>query len=432
MKRIAIVTFFLLFQQVAFGQKELTLKDSITVYFEEIKLATKKSIELWDMDFYGPMLLVNPYTRQAFANSPDSAGVLKQDGTIFTGKLPNNVIIGNAAICWSGTNWAMILLPFISQNKQDRINLFAHELFHKAQPSLRLRPAEANNNHLDKKEARIYLHLEMEALKKAIQSAETREMKMHIKNALTFRKYRNLLFARSDSTENLLELNEGIAEYTGIMIAGRNKMETTNYIIKKTNDFLSNPSYVRTFAYYTIPVYGYLLQHSAKEWHRQINLNTHLTDYFLNAFNLSLPNDVKKRSEAIAGLYNGEQILVQETEREEKTKKIVAGYKAKFIEEPHFEIAFEKKSVSYDTRYVVTIEDKGIVYPTMKATDNWGTLTVEHGGGLMSPNRDKVTITIPVKMEGNEISGDGWMLKLNEGYNVKKDEKTGNYSLTKK
>jgi hypothetical protein len=432
MKRIAIIPFVFLFQQVAFGQKALTLKDSITKYFQEIKAATKNSLKLWDKDLYGPILLVNPFTRQVYSNFPDSAELLKQDGPIFTGSLPNNIIVGNASIRWSGTDWAMILLPFITSNKQDRINLFAHELFHKAQPSLHLRPHEANNNHLDKKEGRIYLRLELEALKKAIQSVSTNAMKTHLTNALTFRKYRYTIFSGADTTENLLELNEGIAEYTGTVIAGRNEQETTAHFIKKINEFLLNPTYVRTFPYRTTPVYGYLLYQSDKNWNKQISFKSNLTDYFINAFQLSLPNDLKEGSEAIAGQYNGEEIRVQETEREEKTKKLVTEYKAKFIEEPHFEISFEKKSVSFDSRYVVPVEDKGIVYPTMKATDNWGTLIVECGGGLMSPNRDKVTVTVPIKMEGNDIRGDGWTLRLNDSYRIKKDEKTGNYTLVKK
>ena len=53
-------------------------------------------------------------------------------------------------------------------------------------------------------------------------------------------------------------------------------------------------------------------------------------------------------------------------------------------------------------------------------------------GGDAIPVVAKVRDGRPIKMEGNNISGDGWILKLNEGYFIKKDERTGNYTLVKK
>jgi len=123
--------------------------------------------------------------------------------------------------------------------------------------------------------------------------------------------------------------------------------------------------------------------------------------------------------------------VTEETERDEKNKKLIAAYKNKFLDQPHFEIEFEKKSISFDARYLVPIENIGTVYPTMKATDLWGILTVESEGALVSPNKDKVTLTTPVKIEENEVIGPGWILKLNDGYTVVKEKDSGNYKLIK-
>ncbi len=68
----------------------------------------------------------------------------------------------------------------------------------------------------------------------------------------------------------------------------------------------------------------------------------------------------------------------------------------------------------------------------MTATDNWGTLVVNEVGGLMSQNKDKVTITVPTRIDGNNISGVGWTLKLNDGYVLVKDDRSGNYTLKEK
>ena len=67
----------------------------------------------------------------------------------------------------------MIMLP-LSENKNDRINLLAHELFHKAQSGLGFTQNNKESNHLDQKDGRIYLRLELEALTKAVLSDSKR------------------------------------------------------------------------------------------------------------------------------------------------------------------------------------------------------------------------------------------------------------------
>lgn len=429
-KRFYITTLLFMFIQSSFGQKISTFQDSIATYFNEIKVEANKLQQMWATDLYGPMLLVNPNSRQLFANFSDTAGILKQDGKIYSGILPNEINIANTAINWNGRCWAMIMLP-LPVNKQDRINLLAHELFHVSQPSLGFQLFNTENNHIDQKDGRIYLRLELEALKKTIQTTNEIERKTHLTNALTFRKYRYSLYPGADTTENLLELNEGLAEYTGSVISGRNEKQSIEHFMQSINSFLSNPTFVRSFAYQTIPIYGYLLDNTKKGWNREITIKTNLTDYFIKVFDISLPNDLKKTTDLILNQYNGEVIISEEKTREEKTKKLITEYKSKFITQPHFELVFEQMNVSFDPRNIMPIEDKGTVYPNIRVTDNWGILTVENGA-LMSSNWDKISVTIPVKNENKNISGDGWTLELKDGYSVTKNENTGNYKLTKK
>jgi hypothetical protein len=419
-----------LFAQSVAGQKQQSLHDNVPVFFNEIKAATKKNYNLWNKDLYGAILLVDPQTRQVFANEPDTADILKSNGNIYSGTLPDNINIANTSINWSGKRWAMIMLP-LPQNKQDRINLLAHELFHKAQPSLGFALYNTENNHLDQKGGRVYLRLELEALKKAIQSSSEKEKLQHLTNALIFRKYRNILFVGSDTTENLLEINEGIAEFTGTIISGRTKKQAAEYFVNGINTFFTNPTFVRSFAYFTVPVYGYLLYSKNKNWNKEVTIKTDLTNYFINAFNINIPTDLKKTVEDIADDYNGKTIIQAEAAREEKTKKLIAEYKSKFIEQPHFEIQFEKMNISFDPRNIIPIEDKGTVYQNIRITDLWGILTVENSA-LMSPNWDKISITNPTQTGGKKIIGDGWTLELTDGYMVEKDETSGNCKLTKK
>ncbi|HMG13830.1 MAG TPA: hypothetical protein VK590_00215 [Saprospiraceae bacterium] len=421
-----------IFLQQSFGQKILTFQDSISTYFDEIKVEANKHQQMWAKNLYGPILLVNPNTRQLFANFPETAAILKQFGEIYSGILPNEINIANTAVNWNGRGWAMIMLP-LPVYKQDRLNLLGHELFHVSQPSLGFKLFNTENNHLDQKDGRIYLRLELEALKKAIQTNNGTQKKIHLTNALAFRKYRYLLYPGADTTENLLELNEGIAEYTGLVISGRNKKQNTDHFVQSINSFLSNPTFVRSFAYQTIPIYGYLLDldNTKNGWNREITIKTNLTDYFTKAFDISIPTDLKKTTDLFLNQYNGKAIISEEKTREEKIKKPIAECKNKFITQSHFELVFEQMNVSFDPRNIMPIEDKGNFYPNIRITDNWGILTVENGA-LMSSNWDKISVTVPLKNDNKNISGDGWTLELKNGFSVTKNETTGNYELIKK
>ncbi|AZA92661.1 Uncharacterised protein [Chryseobacterium nakagawai] len=420
------ILLFSLFGQYLTGQKS----DSISIFYNEFKIESKRNIELWNKDLYGPILLIDPKTREIFANEADENGILKANSSIYTGVLSDKINIANTAVNWNGKRWAMMMLP-LPKNKYNRMGLLAHESFHRIQPSLGFELNNIENNHLDQKEGRIYLRLELEALKKALKSASKKELQEHLTNALTFRKYRHSLYKGSDSNENLLELNEGIAEFTGVIVSGRNKTQTADFLVDGINDFFKNATFVRSFAYHTVPVYGYLLYNKDKEWNKKITAKTDLTNYFIKAFNSKIAGDLFEVVKRSAEDYNGSAITEEETKREEKTKKLIAEYKTKFIENPHFEIKFEKMNVSFDPRNIIPIEDKGTVYPNIRITDKWGILTVENGA-LMSPNWDKISISNPIQTGDKKISGDGWVLELAEGYVIKKDNANGNFLLVKK
>lgn len=425
-KKLLVLLIFLI-AKIASGQKPAD--ENISVFFNEIKEITKQNFNLWSTDLYGAILLVDPKTRQVFSNEADSANVLKPFKNIYSGILPQNINIANTSVDFNGKRWAMIMLP-LPKNKKDRVNLLAHELFHRVQPSLGFVLYNTENNHLNEKNGRIYLRLELEALSRAIQTSSKKEMLQYLNDALVFRKYRQNLYNNSNITENQLELNEGIAEFTGVIMSGRNNKEMTEHFTNAINDFFKNSTFVRSFAYQTIPIYGYFLYNKNKNWNKEISINTDLTDYFIKSFKVKIPDDleyfVKKKSK----FYNGDKILEEEKEREEKIKKVIADYKSKFIVQPHFEIQLLKMNMSFDPRNIIPLEDKGTVYPNIRITDLWGILTVENGA-LISSNWDKVTISNPIKIDEKKIIGDGWSLELADSYTINKVEKNDNYILIK-
>jgi hypothetical protein len=51
---------------VSYGQ-ETSFNDTVSVYFQEISANTSHYKDLWNLDLYGPVLLVDPVSRKIFA-----------------------------------------------------------------------------------------------------------------------------------------------------------------------------------------------------------------------------------------------------------------------------------------------------------------------------------------------------------------------------
>ncbi|HEX6172079.1 MAG TPA: hypothetical protein VFZ33_20490 [Chitinophagaceae bacterium] len=407
------------------------MEDTLSNYLNETREMTLANNELWGLDLYAPILFVDPNTRIAYGNDTDVDGILKRSKKLYKGELPKSINIANTALTWGGKRWAMIMLP-LPKDKHERLNLVTHELFHQVQPQLNFNLTNADNNHLDKKDGRIYLRLELEALKLATLSSSDKTMRTHISNALTFRRVRYQLYPKADSTENLLELNEGIAEYTGLVLSGRNDKQILRHINESISQFLSNKTFVRSFAYQTIPIYGYLLSKNKRYWNRDISAKTNLSDYLQSSFGVKVPFNALEKAASILKTYNGELIISEETKREELNIQLVNSQIAKFVTNPHFELLFEKMNVSFDPRNIISLDEFGTVYPTIRITDTWGILAVQNGA-LMSPNWNKITITEPTETDSNIVKGDGWTLELNvDLYTIRKDIYSANYYLTKK
>lgn len=425
-----LISSTLLIPVLSFSQTFSTPEQVYSSLFKDLAFAEQQHADLWGKDMYGPVLLVNPQTREVFSNFPDRAGALKRDGDVFYGHLPEDINTANTALQWNGVVWAMVMLP-LPRYENDRINLLAHELFHVLQPYLGFRGYSPDNSQLDDKNGRIYLRLELEALRKALESTSVYDMKKHLTDAMVFREYRYFLYPDAKVTENLLELNEGMAEYTGFMVSGRTGDEAIYHFEVSINAFVHFPTFVRSFAYETTPIYGYLLQQTDKYWNKEITPTTNLTDFFIREFGLTIPSNLSAAERALEDEYDGKNIRAEETSRQNIREQQIEKYRKELVDRPHLNIRFERMHLVFDPTDVIPLDDKGNVYPTIRVTDNWGILDV-HDGGLLSPHWNQITVSAPTNKDGNNISGDGWTLQLNQGYIITTDSSTGDYIVTKR
>lgn len=430
MKQLIVIWTLSLLSVVTIAQTSNYSTADIYDFFEQVKVKTERHKLLWDKDIYAPILLVDPITREAFANQQDEEGELKLLNKIYVGKLPKSVPVSNTDITWNGTHWAMLMLPLPS-NILDKLDLTTHELFHRAQPSLGFKIRREENNHLDQKDGRFYLRLELAALEAALKATRLNKSEEHLRNALIFRKYRHILYRGSQVTENSLEMLEGIATYTGQIMSGRDKWQWREYLIKRIQKFEESPSFIRSFAYETIPVYGFFLHQKDYYWNKKIDNETDLTDFFSEAFELDTRILLQTYVRQVADEYDLKRITDEELARLSTHSLTLDEYRTRFLYEPHLEIRLENMNMSFNPSSLIPLdEDEGTVYPTIVLTDNWGILTVTEGGALLRTDWRWVIVSVPTEITENIIKGDGWVIELNKGYVIEENEE-GDFLLTK-
>ena len=215
------------------------------------------------------------------------------------------------------------------------------------------------------------------------------------------------------NAENTLELNEGLAEYTAVMLSSSKDIDLKDHFSQRIDDFYENPTFVRSFAYNTIPVYGYLLAQRNKAWHKEISKATMLTNYMIDAFSINV-NDLKsyQEIEELAD-YHYAEILEIEGNREKERIAQVKYYKAIYSNPAALTLYFENMNISFDPRNLFPLEGMGTVYPNIRVTDSWGILTADRGA-LISDTWGSITVSQPTNLSDTIIEGKGWRLELNK------------------
>lgn len=417
-----------------FGQNSLSL-DSANLYYKEVKTICKKDNgKLWGVSIYAPTLFISPQTLDVISNEADNEALLKKKDKLYIGKFPENKIIANSTTHFGGKDFTMLCLP-VPNDKYDRKALLIHEMFHYHQPQLGLSLPDSigyNNSHADEMQARVYLKLEWNALEKAVTADNPQLSKQYINDALIFRAHRRSLFENSTENENMFELHEGLPEYTAHTLCSTSDEMLKEKILGLKKRISASPSYVRSFAYLSGPMYGYLLDKANTEWKKGIKFDNDFDSLIRMAYNIELPNDINDVQIKIRDNYDYEAINDFETKRKEEKDKTLARYKEVFTQKPIVTIYLSNPQVGFDPRNVISMGDQGSVYPqNFVAVDEWGKLTVSDGGCLLA--NDWKLITIPaeeITINENLVKTSDWQLELNDGYFV--EQSGNNYILIKK
>jgi hypothetical protein len=282
-------------------------------YFRQLKqTSARDGGKLWGAALYGPILFVDPDTGNVVANQADLEHRLVAQDEVFVGKLPREINPANTAIDWAGVHWTMVMWP-VSEFRQPRERLLLHECFHRLQEKLGLPARDAVNAHLDTLNGRIWIQMEWRALERALRQTGPAQ-KAAIADALIFRSYRRSLFPDSANNENALELNEGLAEYTGVKLSSADAEETAvraDLILRQARN---NPTFARSFAYVSGPAYGTLLDLSGKPWRASLKPASDLGALLQQEFAVRVDAS-EAAARAAMSRYEGEEIVTIETQQ---------------------------------------------------------------------------------------------------------------------
>jgi hypothetical protein len=386
----------------------------------------------WAVPLCGPVVLVDPQTRLAVANQPDPGREFAAAGAVFIGRWPDHNPVANTAVEWDGEYWAMAMLP-VHHEPFEQLRLLAHESFHRIQPALGLSTEDPHAAHLDELEGRLWLRLELRALAQALDTDDT-AARAAATDALAFRAWRQSRFAGSAASERMLEANEGLAEYAGTRFALDATGDPVSHVARSTRRFEERRSYVRSLGYGTGPALGLLLDRYLQGWRDGLEAVPALADMLADALGFDALA-VREAPVARAAAYGYDAVHEEERTRATEREALLAHYRARLVDGPVLELRGTSEfRYGFDPNSVVPMGERGTVFPTAFFMDAWGTLRVERGGALMSPERDRVLITAPTTLPRageRELHGDGWVLELAPGWRVVAGNTRGDFRLAK-
>jgi len=365
---------------------------------------------LWGISLCGPLLIVEPSSRTFVANEDIPRKSLRREDGLFTGRLPGDVLIANTALTWEGLRWSMVQVPLPSERRA-REALLIHESWHRIQDGLGLPARSPNASHLGTAFGRSTLREEWRALASALTAHRDADRTLAIRDALLFRQWRRLETRGAANPENQLELNEGLAEYTGRKLSGQDGAA----VAAALSEAEKQASFVRNFAYASGPAYGYLLDRYSSDWRPQLTADSNLAFMLAAAAKTTLPEDIAHSARAAGDRYGLAEVEAQEKAAAFEHDAQAARWTKQLVTGPVLHLKFSRMKLEFNPNNLFPLPPHGTVYPTLQVIDTWGKLTVD-GGALIDEKWAGVTVRAP---SSGALTGPGWTLELNPGWKLR-------------
>jgi hypothetical protein len=373
--------------------------------------------KLWGKNLYGPIMFVERVTRRIVANQPDNEGILKSKDGVYTGIYPKELVLSNAPVKFGGTQFAMVPLP--EEEDEYRIKTRTiHSLFHLFQKNEGVIASTFNLTNMDEKEARLWIKLEWKALRKAINS-QGEERQLAIRDALIFRGSNRELNRKYATDENRFETYEGLSTFTYTLLCTNSPEEFKSRLFENLDRIYSMQSYARSYGFIHGALYASLLYDKGYDFKNIKTDSIDLGDTVRELYKIELPDICRDVAGSLAVNYDIESVNKEEEKREAEIKESIHSQISIFTEKPVVFLELESPSFDFEPEDIHSLDTLGTIYNSMRVSDNWGKLTVDKGGCLVSNNLKFIRITAKAfKADKNHISGDGWHLILNSEWEL--------------
>ena len=386
-------------------------------YFKEARaLCERDDGRLWGVSVCAPMVIVDRRTQTVATSQPPPEAAR-----------PRLLGLVNAPVQWGGATWGAYMWDDVANaTPRHRMEIFLHELFHGVQPQLELMAPARATEHLDAADGRYWLRLEWRALARALrESGEPR--KLAVRDALAFRQARRLLYPASVEDERAQEITEGLAAYTGTVLAAQSAADAILGALELLTNAEAEESFVRTFAYKSGPAYGLLLDASTPGWTRRVRGTDDLGTLVMRALGVQPATDAT----ASATRYGGAEIRASEQKRDQERQERLAELRRRFVDGPVLVITGGGSGMS-DSRGAAVIPGIGTVYfGPYRQSGAWGSLEAEKGV-LVASDGSSRRVPAPVRRDDGTFAGDGWTFKAAPGWVVREGPRRGDFEVVRK
>jgi len=392
--------------------------DKASRCFKDIEEICKRDNgKLWGKNLYGPIMFVERVTRRILANQPDNEGLLKSKDGVYTGIYPKELVLSNAPVKFGGTQFAMVPLPAEEDEYRLKTRVI-HSLFHLFQENEGVIASTFNSTNMDEKEARLWIKLEWKALKKAI-NTKGEDRQLAIRDALIFRGSNRELYHKYAEDENRFETYEGLTTFTYTLLCANSPEEFKSRLFENLDRIYSMQSYARSYGFIHGALYASLLYDKGYDFKKLKTNSFDLGDAVKELYNIDLPAICRDVSGSLAVNYDIESVNKEEEKRDADIKENIHNQISIFTEKPVVFLELESPYFDFEPEDIHSLDTLGTLYNSMRVSDNWGKLTVDNGGCLVSNNLKFIRITAKAfKADKNHISGEGWHLLMNSEWEL--------------
>jgi hypothetical protein len=230
--------------------------------------------------------------------------------------------------------------------------------------------------------------------------------------------------------ENRFETYEGLATFTYLLFTSESEKQYLERLFDYLDRIYSFQSYSRSYGAIHGALYATLLYDKGFDFKTMTSDTIDLGEKVRELYNIELPAVCRDVAGSISINYNITEIYDEEEKRLLDIKERLNNQVNIFTQKPVVLLELESPYFDFEPEDIQYLDTLGILYHAIRVSDNWGKLTVDKNGCLISNNYKYLRITAKgLKVERNHIEGEGWQIILNDGWEIKETDQ--NYYIGK-